>query len=96
MPRPPPTAASDAITPTALETFAFGNSSRMMPNASGSTPPPMPWIARATIITPTLVATAASSEPTDSAINVATNTRSLPIMSPMRPMIGVQIDADSR
>ena len=68
----------------------------MMPNATGSMPPPKPWITRATIITPIDGASAASSDPTASATSVATKTRSLPIMSPTRPRIGVMIDADSR
>ena len=96
MPRPAPTAVSDARAPTAPVTFSAGNSSRMIPNATGIIPPPIPWITRATIMTPIDDATAASSEPTASAISVATKTRSLPIMSPSRPRIGVMIDADSR
>ena len=68
----------------------------MMPNASGKTPPPTPWITRATIITEMFVATAASSDPTDKATSVITNTRSLPTMSPSRPMIGVKIEAESK
>ena len=40
----------------------------MIPNATGSMPPPIPWITRATIRTPIEDATAASSEPTASAI----------------------------
>ena len=68
----------------------------MIPNATGTIPPPMPWITRATIMTPIEGATAASSEPAASAISVATKTRFLPVMSPIRPRIGVMIDADSR
>ncbi len=56
----------------------------------------MPWIPRATIMTATEPAKAASIEPTVSAISAATSIRSLPRMSPRRPMIGVKIDADSR
>ena len=96
MPRPAPTAVSAAITPTAPATFSAGNSSRMIPNATGSIPPAKPWITRATIRTPIDGATAASSEPTASATSVATKTRFLPVMSPIRPRIGVMIDADSR
>lgn len=96
MPRPAPTALSEAMVPTAPETFSRGYSSRTMPKASGSTPPPIPCTARATIISCTLPASAASSEPRASAISVPTKTRSLPIMSPIRPMIGVKIEADSR
>ena len=68
----------------------------MIPNATGIIPPPAPWITRATIMTATDGASAAISEPTASATSVATKTRSLPIMSPVRPRIGVMIDADSR
>ena len=68
----------------------------MIPNATGSIPPPAPWITRATIITPIEGASAASSEPTASATSAATNTRFLPVMSPTRPRIGVMIEADSR
>ena len=96
MPSPAPTAVSAAITPTAPGTFSRGNSSRMMPNDSGSTPPPTPWMTRATIMIDSDGATAASSEPTASATRAATNIRFLPIMSPSRPTIGVQIEADSR
>ena len=96
MPRPAPTAAKAARAPTAPVTFPAGNSSRMIPNATGIIPPPIPWITRATIMTPIDDATAASSEPAASAISVATKTRSLPIMSPTRPRIGVAIDAASR
>src|SRR5260370_344653 len=37
-----------------------------------------------------------STEPAVSALSAATSIRSLPRMSPSRPMIGVKIDADSR
>ena len=68
----------------------------MIPNVSGSTPPPTPWIARAAISTPMLGATAASSEPTARALSATTSIRSLPTLSPTRPMIGVNTDAESR
>jgi hypothetical protein len=96
MPTPPPTAMSEAMAPIAPDIFSRGNSSRMMPKASGSAPPPMPWMARAMIITITLVASAASSEPAASAPSVTTKTRFLQTTSPIRPMIGVKTDADSR
>ena len=82
--------------PMAEATFSRGNSSRMMPKVSGRTPPPMPWITRAAISTPIVPATAASSEPTASAPSAKTSIRSLPTLSPTRPMIGVKIDADTR
>ncbi len=68
----------------------------MIPNVSGSTPPPMPWIARAAIRTPMVGATAARNEPTASAPSATTSIRSLPTLSPTRPTIGVNTDADSR
>ena len=96
IPRLPPTAVSAARIPTAPATFSSGNSSRMIPKPSGSVPPPSPWIARATIITPRLGATAASTDPTARATSAATKTHFLPNMSPTRPRIGVMTDADSR
>ena len=44
-------------------TRSRGNSSRMIPNASGKIAPPSPWIVRAPIITGSVVASAASSVP---------------------------------
>jgi len=96
MPSPPPTAVSAAAVPIAALTFSRGNSSRMIPNASGMMPPPMPWITRAAIMTPIDVATAASSDPIPSATRVTSSIRSLPTMSPIRPRMGVATDADSR
>ena len=96
IPRLPPTAVSAARMPTAPATFSRGNSSRMIPNPSGSVPPPSPWIARATIITPRLGATAASTDPTARPASAVTKTHFLPIMSPTRPRIGVMTEADSR
>jgi hypothetical protein len=77
-------------------TFSFGNSSRMSPKAKGRTPPPIPWITRAMIITATESARAAIREPAVSATNASTKNRSFPNMSPRRPMIGVKIEADKR
>ena len=68
----------------------------MIPNVSGSTPPPIPWIARAAIRTPMVGAIAARKEPTASAPSAKTSIRSLPTLSPTRPTIGVHTDADSR
>jgi hypothetical protein len=68
----------------------------MMPKDSGRTPPPMPWITRATIMMTIEPVRAASTDPSVRAISAATSSRSLPHMSPRRPMIGVKIDADSR
>ena len=96
MPNPLPTAIIADESPMAPATFSRGNSSRMIPNASGSTPPPAPWIRRATISSPIECATAPSPVPTPSATRVTTNIRSLPYTSPMRPRMGVKTDADSR
>ena len=71
-PSPPPTAVIAAITPTPVATFFAGNSSRMIPNESGSTPPPMPWIARPTTSTTIEWARPATTEPTARAPSVAT------------------------
>ena len=51
---------------------------------------PTPWITRATIITGNDVATAASRQPSASALSATTNIRFLPVMSPSRPTIGVE------
>src|SRR5262249_15932593 len=50
----------------------------------------------AAIMTPIDGATAASPDPMASATSVTTKIRSLPIMSPTRPRIGVVTDADGR
>src|SRR6266851_5642845 len=42
IPRPAPTAVRDARAPTAPVTLPAGNSSRMMPNATGTIPPAIP------------------------------------------------------
>ncbi len=85
MPTPNPTAPRDAMKLTALATFASGNSSRMMPNDSGNTPPPMPWTTRAAIITPMVGASAATNEPMERAASENTSMRFLPTASPRRP-----------
>ena len=95
MPTPKPTAVSDAITLSAI-VIRSRNSSRMIPNDSGSTPPPMPWSTRAAISQPMLGASAAASDPTESTTSAITSIRTLPTTSPIRPSSGVQIDADSR
>jgi hypothetical protein len=68
----------------------------MSPKDKGRTPPPTPWMTRATIINGIELATAAKREPTVSATNVKTSSRSLPCMSPSRPTMGVKIAADKR
>ena len=77
-------------------TRSRGNSSRMIPNASGKIAPPMPCTTRPRIITWMFVATAATTEPAAKPARVITIIRSLPNMSPSRPTIGVATDALSR
>ena len=96
MPAPPPTAAMAAMIPTAPATLIVGNSSRTMPNESGRTAPPMPWMARAMIRTVIEWARPATTEPAASAPRVTTSILSLPTMSPTRPRMGVKIDADNK
>ena len=68
----------------------------MIPKAKGRTPPPTPWITRATTITDSDAASAASNEPIPSAASATTNSSFLPYMSPRRPMMGVNTDAERR
>ena len=77
-------------------TRSAGNSSRMIENASGKMPPPVPWITRATISTASEFDTAASAVPAASTTSVPRRSRSLPYISPSRPMIAVPTEADSR
>ncbi len=79
-----------------LATRSRGNSSRMIPNASGKIAPPRPWITRATIITGSVVANAASAVPPPTKTRTTSSVRFLPNMSPSRPAIGVATDAASR
>ncbi len=96
IPRPLPTAMIEADSPMAPATFSRGNSSRMIPKARGRTPPPAPWIRRATISSAMELETAARAVPAASAPRVTTSIRSLPNTSPMRPRIGVNTEAESR
>ena len=85
------------ISAIAPATRSRGNSSRMIPNASGKIAPPSPWIVRATIISGSVVTSAAEQRcPTASPPSAITSTRFLPNMSPSRPAIGVTTDAASR
>ena len=90
MPRIPDTSA---IAPA---TRSRGNSSRRIPNASGKTAPPSPWIVRAAIIGASELTSAASRLPSASPTSATTSTRFFPNMSPSRPAIGVTTDAASR
>ena len=96
MPIPPPTPRIEDRIPIDPATCSRGNSSRTIPNASGKIPPPAPWITRPTTISGSAVASADSAVPQPSTTSVAINSRSLPYMSPSRPMIEVATDADSR
>ncbi len=79
-----------------VATRSGGNSSRMIPKASGKTAPATPWIARPAIRTPIEWESAQTNEPTAKKISVTSSIRSLPNMSPSRPMIGVATEAVSR
>jgi hypothetical protein len=68
----------------------------MIPNESGNVAPPTPWIARPAISTSIDWDSAAISDPRPNVVRVTTSIRSLPSMSPRRPMIGVAIEAVSR
>ena len=68
----------------------------MIPKASGKMPPAAPWITRPTSITESDVATADTTVPIHSSTSTMTRSRSLPCMSPRRPINGVAIDALSR
>lgn len=95
-PRPAPTPRIDDISPMLPATRSAGNSSRAIAKASGKIPPAEPWITRATISTPSESDTAASNVPSASAISVYSSSRSLPYMSPSRPMIEVATEAESK
>ena len=66
-----------------------GNSSRMMPQASGKTPPAAPWITRPTIMTGRVVERAEIVVPTASTTRMMNRSRPLPFWSPSRPTMGV-------
>jgi hypothetical protein len=68
----------------------------MIPNASGKMPPAAPWATRPTSITGSVVATAEITVAPQSRTRMTTSRRSLPYMSPRRPISGVAIDALSR
>ena len=77
-------------------TRSRGNSSRMIPKASGKIAPPQPWIDAGDDQHADRVASAASSVPAPRTPSEDTSVRSLPNMSPRRPTIGVRTDALSR
>ncbi len=80
----------------AVATRSRGNSSRMIPKASGKIAPATPWIARPAMSISIECDSAPTSEPIANTPSTASSTRSLPNMSPSRPTIGVAIDAVSR
>ncbi len=96
MPAPTPTPRMADITPIAPATFSEGNSSRMIPKASGKTAPPAPCTMRPASMMGNVVANALISVPNERATSTTTIIFSLPTMSPIRPRIGVAIAALSR
>ena len=81
------------IRPIEVATRSRGNSSRMIPKASGKIAPPAPWIARPRMSTPIEPPIADTNEPSANTPSTASSTFSLPYMSPRRPSSGV---ADAR
>ena len=65
----------------------------MIPKASGKIPPAAPWITRPTSIRASVVESAETSVPAASNTSTIIRSRSLPYMSPSRPMSGVAMDA---
>ncbi len=63
----------------------------MMPKARGKTAPPTPWITRPINMIGRVVARALTAVPAETAIRTMTIILSLPMMSPVRPRIGVAI-----
>jgi len=96
IPTPPPTPRIAESRPIPPATLSSGNSSRTIPKASGKIPPPTPWMKRAAISSGSELATAPSRVPKPSRIRVQSSSRSLPYISPRRPMIEVPTEAASR
>ncbi len=96
MPMPAPTPRIAESRPMLPATLSRGNSSRTIPNASGKIPPLAPWMKRPSISGPSEEESAASRVPAASTTSVHTSVRSLPYMSPSRPMMAVPTDAASR
>ena len=92
IPAPAPTPRMADMNPMAPATRAAGNSSWMMPKASGKSSP-TPWTTRPTRITPRLSPRALISVPTERAMSTPTITFSLPIVSSTRPSTGVAMAA---
>ncbi len=96
MPAPPPIPRMADISPMLPATRSRGNSSRMIPKASGKMPPPAPCTTRPAISSGSDVANAEISVPAPRTTSTPTSTRSLPWMSPRRPSSGVATEALSR
>ena len=95
-PAAPPIPKVAEISPIPVATRSLGNSSLMIPKASGKTAPAAPWTARPATSRPMLCDRAAMTEPSANRQSTNTSVRSLPNMSPKRPRIGVAIEAVSR
>ncbi len=75
---PPPAPNTELTVPIPSPTFSGGNSSRMIPNDSGNTAAPVPWMIRNAISDPRLQANAAPSEASPKIAIEITSRRSLP------------------
>ena len=89
-PSPPPMPKVAEIRPIEVATRSGGNSSRMIPKASGKIAPPAPWIPRPRISTPIDPPIAHTKEPRAKMPSAMSSTFSLPYMSPKRPSSGVE------
>lgn len=92
-PNPPPIPSIAESSAIPCGTRWGGNSSRMIPNASGKIAPAVPWITRPASMTVIEVATAESTTPAKRKARATTSMRFLPNMSPSRPTTGVATDA---
>ena len=95
-PVPPPIPNMADTVPMAGATRSRGNSSRMIPMASGKIAPPAPCTARPVMRTASDPPSAAISDPTPKMASEMSSQRSLPCMSPRRPSSGVATDDVSR
>ena len=95
-PMPPPIPNTALMIAMPLATWSRGNVSRMIPNASGNTPPATPCSTRPAISTSIVGASALITAPIEKMIMIAVSTRPLPYRSPSLPAIGVAIDALTR
>jgi AcrR family transcriptional regulator len=89
IPAAPPTPRVALTIPIAVITFSRGNTSRIVPMASGITAVETPCSARPAISTPSEPATAQSSDPATSSAMASTSIFFLPYMSPSRDSSGV-------